>query len=256
MNKTSPNAEPFPSLSVVIPAFNEELLIERTITALKEALEGRIADYEIVVVDDGSTDRTAEILDRLAATHPALKVFRHPHNLFLGSALRTGFSHATKELIFYTDADLPVDFRELFRGYEIMQATRCDVVAGVRANRGGESALRSIVSQVYNAMVNALFQTGCRDVNFAFKLFRRSLLDRVVLRSRGSFVDAEFLAKVSKSGFRIAEIRLGYTHREAGPSRLFKIRHIAQLIYELARLLPEVYTTRRIALASANNLIQ
>src|SRR5258708_3398616 len=104
MKKTSPNEQAFPSLSVVIPAFNEELLIERTITALEDAIEGRITDYEIVIVDDGSTDRTAEILDRLGSSRPALKVIRHAHNLFLGSALRTGFSHASKDLILYTDA--------------------------------------------------------------------------------------------------------------------------------------------------------
>src|SRR5215467_7805762 len=121
-----------PSMSVVYPMFNEEENIERAVHFAEAVLSGMTPDYEILIVNDASTDRSAEIAEALARSNPCVKVFHHERNLKLGGALRTGFGKATKELVFYCDSDLPVDLTELNRAVRIMEFTRSDIVSAFR----------------------------------------------------------------------------------------------------------------------------
>jgi len=149
-----------PSISVVYPVFNEEENIEHAVHFAEAVLTDITSDYEILIVNDASTDRSAEIAEALAGSNPRVKVFHHERNLKLGGALRTGFSKATNELVFYCDSDLPVDLTELNRAVHIMEFTRSDIVSAFRFDRTAEGPLRTVYSVGYNLLIRFLFPCG------------------------------------------------------------------------------------------------
>ena len=225
---------PAPSISVVYPMFNEEAYVERAVSAARDVLARAAFDFEIVVVDDASTDGTAAIADRLARADPRVKVVHNPVNLKLGGALRAGYAAATRDLVFYTDADLPIDLEELPRAVRLLEYQQADIVAAYRHDRTSEGWLRTIYTFAYNHLIRILFGLKVRDVNFAFKLFRRSVLDRFPLRSNGSFIDAEFLLRARKHGCPIIQIGLDYFPRTRGLSTLASFGVIATMLREMA----------------------
>jgi glycosyltransferase involved in cell wall biosynthesis len=224
---------PGASISVVIPMYNEAESIEGTVAAARAALEAAAADFEIVIVDDASTDGSAAMAEALAAGDARLRVLRHARNRTLGGALRTGFGAAAKELVLYTDADLPVDLRALPRALALLHESGADLLLGYRLNPGAAGARRALYTRAYNALVQSLFRLPVRDVNFAFKLFRRRLLEGVALRSEGSFIDAELLLEARRAGARFVELGLDYQPRTRGRSTLASPRVILTLLREL-----------------------
>jgi glycosyltransferase involved in cell wall biosynthesis len=227
-----------PSLTVVFPMYNEEAYLERAVAAAREALER--FDYEIVIVDDASTDGTGALADALARADPRVHVVHNPVNRRLGGALRAGYAAATKELVFYTDADLPIDLQQLPRAVRLLTYQQADIVAAYRFDRTSEGLLRAIYTFSYNHLIRTLFDLRVRDVNFAFKLFRRSVLDRFDLQSEGSFIDAEFLLRAKKSGCSIIQIGLDYFPRTRGISTLASFGVIATILREMAKLWREL----------------
>ncbi|HVD78622.1 MAG TPA: glycosyltransferase family 2 protein, partial [Vicinamibacteria bacterium] len=189
-----------PSLSVVIPMYNEEGYVERSVAAARAVLEEMGSDWEIVIVDDASTDGTGPRADRLAAADRRVRVIHNPVNRRLGGTLRAGYAAATKDLVFYTDADLPVDFGQLPRAVRLLEYQHADLLAGYRFDRTSEGLHRALYTIGYHVVIRLLFGLRIRDVNFAFKLFRRSLLQRIELKSEGSFIDAELLLRARKAG--------------------------------------------------------
>jgi glycosyltransferase involved in cell wall biosynthesis len=222
-----------PSISLVYPMFNEEENIDRAVHFAEAVLSGITPDYEIIIVNDASTDRSPEIADALARSNGCIKVFHHARNLKLGGALRTGFSKATKELIFYCDSDLPVDLLELTRAVRIMEFTNSDVVSAFRFDRTAEGLIRTVYSVVYNLLIRFLFPLRVKDINFSFKLFKREMLDKVVLESEGSFIDAELLIKSKLHGFKITQFGVDYFPRNRGLSTLASPDVIIKMIQEL-----------------------
>src|SRR5437764_12260805 len=175
-----------PSVSIVYPMFNEEENIERAVHFAEVVLTDMTSDYEVLIVNDASTDRSAEVAEALARANPYVKVFHHERNLKLGGALRTGFSNATKELVFYCDSDLPVDLTELNRAVHIMEFTRSDIVSAFRFDRTAEGPLRTVYSAGYNLILRSRSPVRVKDINFSFKLFKREVLNKVALESEGS----------------------------------------------------------------------
>lgn len=224
-----------PSVSVVFPMYNEEAYVARAVAAAREVLEAHFEDWQIVIVDDASTDGTGALADRLAAADARVLAIHCPVNRRLGGALRTGYAAATKDLVFYTDADLPIDLRELPRAVRLLGYQEADVVAGYRFDRTSEGLLRAVYTFCYNHLVRALFGLRVRDVNFAFKLFRRSVLQRFPLTSEGSFIDAEFLLRARKAGCPIIQIGLDYFPRTRGTSTLASVGVILEILGEMAR---------------------
>jgi glycosyltransferase involved in cell wall biosynthesis len=214
--------------------YNEEAYIRRAVSAAREVLEAHLPDWEIVVVDDGSTDGTGAIADALAAQDPRLRVVHNPVNRKLGGALRAGYAAATKDLVFYTDADLPVDLGELPRAVRLLEYQEADVVAAYRFDRTSEGLVRALYTFCYNHLIRTLFGLRVRDVNFAFKLFRRSVLQKVTLTSDGSFIDAEFLLRARKAGCPIIQIGLDYFPRTRGISTLGSVPVIFGILREMA----------------------
>ncbi len=218
------------SLSVVFPMYNEKDNIE---VAVAEALRvGALMtpDLEIIVVDDASTDGSGALIDHIAAEHPQVHPIHHPVNRRLGGALKTGFAAASKEWIVYIDSDLPIRMDDAPKA--VLLTEKADVVIGWRKSRA-ESWRRSILSWGYNHLIRFAFDLQVRDVNFAFKLFRRSLYKRSLLISEGSFIDAELLLEVQRQGAYIAEIGLDYYPRVAGESKLASFAVILKILSEM-----------------------
>ena len=223
------------SLSVVIPAYNEEGYIEKCITTLETVLREMTSDFEVIVVDDCSRDRTAAILEDLRRSRPYLVVVRHDRNRGLGAGLRSGFARASKVRTFYSDADLPFDFAELVRAMRVMDLKNADVVAGFRHDRTDEGLRRIVYSFAYNWLIRMLFGLRVRDVNFSFKLFRTDRLKAMDLRSEGSFIDAEMMVHADRQGLFICQIGVDYFKRRYGESNLSSLGTIRKIVREMTR---------------------
>jgi glycosyltransferase involved in cell wall biosynthesis len=221
------------SISVVIPMYNEAESIEAAVAAARAALEAAGADYEIVIVDDASTDGSAALVEALASRDARIRLLRHARNRTLGGALRTGFGAAANELVLYTDADLPVDLQVLPRALALLDESGADLLLGYRLNPGAAGARRAVYTRAYNALVRSVFGLPVRDVNFAFKLFRRRLLGSMTLRSEGSFIDAELLLRAREAGARFVELGVPYRPRTRGRSTLASPGVILKLLREL-----------------------
>src|SRR5947209_15601491 len=198
-----------PSLSLVIPMYNEELNIEPAIGAAVDALTKYTSDYEIII-DDASTDSSPALVRAAAETNSHIRVLRHETNRKLGGSLKTGFAAATKDLVLYMDADLPFDPDEIGRAIRALELTGADMIAGYRLDRTIEGLKRTIYSYVYNALIGVLFGWPHRDINFSFKLFKRRILQTIDLKSEGSLIDAELVVKAKNRGFVIQQLGLDY----------------------------------------------
>jgi glycosyltransferase involved in cell wall biosynthesis len=220
--------------------YNEEAYVHRAVAAARKALDELGADWQIVIVNDASTDKTGALADELARGEPRIRVVHNETNRRLGGTLRRGYALATKELVLYSDADLPFDFRELARAIHLLEYQQADVLAAYRFDRTSEGLLRTFYTLAYSALVRTLFKLRLRDVNFSFKLFKRSLLDRFELRSNGSFIDAEFLLRARKAGAAIVQMGVDYFPRSRGVSSLASPGVIAGILWEMARLWREL----------------
>ncbi len=201
------------SLSVVFPAFNEEENVEYMVETAIEVLSKLRVEWEIIVVDDGSTDRTAEIAGELAELHQGVRFVSHPTNSGIGSAVRTGISSSSKTWIFYTDCDGQFDLTELQLLWNIREGT--DVISGFRRHRQ-DPLMRLMYSFAYNTLTYIFFFSGFKDVDASFKLFRRSIFERISIRSSSSVADLELLLLPRKCGYRIRQIPVSHYPRRAG----------------------------------------
>jgi glycosyltransferase involved in cell wall biosynthesis len=229
----------YPSISLFFPAWNEEDYVERAVTRAMDVLPRLTDDFEIIVVNDASTDRTQEIAEGLAAKIPQLRVITHPVNLKLGGAMRTGLSASTKDIVVYSDIDLPWDLRELERSLHLMEYLEADMICAFRFDRTSEGPKRIIYSFVYNMLIRSLFDINIKDVNFSFKVMHRRVLEAIELKSLGSFIDAELVVKAIRKGFRVFQMGVDYFPRTRGVSTLASPSVIMKMVRELAELYPE-----------------
>lgn len=225
--------------------WNEEEYIGRTLSAAREAgaaliAAGEISDYEIIVIDDASTDSTGDLADQAAAADPRVRVVHHPVNRKLGGSIKTGFAHAVGDIVLYTDADLPFDMKELEKACRLMRQYEADIVSAYRFDRTGEGYVRTVYSLLYNLLVRVFFGVRIRDVNFAFKLVRRRIFEHVVLESEGSFIDAELIIRASKLGYQIVQFGVDYFPRTRGVSTLSSPGVIAKILREMRHLRREL----------------
>lgn len=241
----------FQKLSVFYPMWNEEEYIERALNfgarAAEQLIErGDIVDYELIVVDDASTDRTGEIADRLAAADERVKVVHHPRNRKLGGSIKTGFQHATGDLVLYTDADLPFDMNELPRAVRLLREYDADIISAYRFDRTGEGSLRSIYTWVYNLLIKQMFGVKVRDINFAFKLCRSRIFDHIELESEGSFIDAELIIRATRLGYEIMQMGVDYFPRTRGESTLSSPGVIVKIFREMWSLRGDLENIKRL----------
>ncbi|MEN9504181.1 MAG: hypothetical protein RI958_107 [Actinomycetota bacterium] len=227
--------------------WNEEAYIHRTVDAAREVADellaaGSISDYEIIIVDDCSTDRTGALADALAAADRHIRVVHHPVNRKLGGSIKSGFAAATGDLVLYTDADLPFDMSELHKAVRLMRYYEADIVSAYRFDRVGEGSSRAIYTFFYNVLIRRLFGVRLRDINFAFKLCRREIFDDISLKSEGSFIDAELIIRAKRLGYHVIQFGVDYFPRTRGESTLSSLSVIRRIVSEMLSLRSELRT--------------
>ena len=225
------------SISVFLPCYNEEENVERTAANALEVLEAISNDYELIIVNDGSGDRTGEIARRLAGANPRIRVVDHPVNRGYGGALQSGFRVATKEFVFYTDGDGQFDMKELPALLPLIK--QCDIVSGYRMNRQ-DNFIRKINAWCWGRLVNFVFSMHIRDVDCSFKLFKRAIYDNIKMRSNGALIDAEILARAQRKGYKVIQRGVNHYPRIAGKATGAKLSVILRAFKELMALRKQI----------------
>jgi glycosyltransferase involved in cell wall biosynthesis len=223
-----------PGLSVFFPAYNDSGTIASMVIRAVQAASALTPDYEVIIVNDGSADATAEIADELARTYPNVRVVHHAKNSGYGGALQTGFKSATKDLIFYTDGDAQYDPGELRELWSRMTPD-ADLVNGYKISRS-DPLHRIIIGRVYHHIVSTLFGLTVRDVDCDFRLMRRSIFERIQLEKTSGVICLEMMKKIHDAGFRIVEVPVHHYHRAFGKSQFFNGRRIVKTAIDVMRL--------------------
>jgi glycosyltransferase involved in cell wall biosynthesis len=210
-----------PGLSIFFPAYNDSGTIASLVITARASAQKLTSDFEIIVVNDGSADHTAEIADELAQTYPEVRVIHHPVNRGYGGALRTGFAEARKDLVFYTDGDAQYDPAEMEVLWPRMREGT-DVVNGYKINRS-DPMHRIIIGRVYHHTVKLLFGLKVRDVDCDFRLIRRSVFERITLEHNSGVICLELMKKLTDAGCHIEEVPVHHYHRTFGKSQFFNV---------------------------------
>lgn len=218
-------------LSIVVPCFNEEGNVARVVDQAAEVGRSVASELEIVVVDDGSTDDTASILDDLRERVPELEVVRHPRNRGYGAALRSGLARSRMDHLLLTDGDGQFDLAELAEAVHLLREH--DVVAGYRVRRS-DGWWRRLWGRTWTTLVNRVFGLRVRDANCAFKLVPQSLVRSSELKSDGALISAELLAEARHLNLSIAEFPVTHYPRTTGRQTGASLPVIATAFRELA----------------------
>ncbi len=221
------------SISVFLPCLNEAAVLEQVVLQALTVLRDLAEDYEVIVVNDGSRDDTGVIADRIASANPKVRAVHHPENRGYGSALRSGIAACSKDLIFYTDGDGQFDLTELKNLLPLIDSH--DVVIGYRLNRR-EGIVRRFNGWAWTRLVCLVFSLKARDIDCAFKLFRRRIFDGMPLRSDGALISTEILARAARKGYSIAQVGVHHLPRRAGKATGAKPAVILRAFRELFRL--------------------
>ena len=221
-------------LSVFFPAYNDSGTIASMVIRAVQTASALTPDYEVIVVNDGSSDATPAIIDELARTYPHVRAVHHPRNRGYGGALQTGFRSATKDLIFYTDGDAQYDPSELAVLWERLSAD-ADMVNGYKISRS-DPLHRIIIGRLYHHIVSVMFGLTVRDVDCDFRLMRRTIFERINLEKTSGVICLEMMKKIQDAGFRIVEVPVHHYHRAFGKSQFFNVRRIAKTGVDVLRL--------------------
>jgi glycosyltransferase involved in cell wall biosynthesis len=221
-------------ISVFLPAYNDEATIAGLVGDALAVLPSLASDFEVIVVDDGSTDRTAALLDELARTDSRVRVIHHEANRGYGGALRTGFASATKELVFYTDGDGQYDVREMVLLRPLL-TEGVDIVNGYKIKRADEWR-RKALGAAYNRLAHLLFSIPIRDVDCDFRLIRRRAVEQIELVSSSGSICVELIHKLHGAGCRFAEVPVHHYPRSHGRSQFFTLRRVGRTMLDLLSL--------------------
>ncbi|MGD8786610.1 MAG: glycosyltransferase family 2 protein [Phycisphaerales bacterium] len=221
------------SISIFFPCYNECDNLERVVKQALVTLEGLDGDFEIIIVDDGSRDGTGKIADDIAGENDRIKVAHHQTNLGYGAALQTGFKMATKRFVFYTDGDGQFDMNEMPALLPLME--RYDIVSCYRLDRK-DNLIRKINGWCWTKLVCRLFGMKIRDIDCAFKLFKREIFDNIKLVSTGALIDTEVLARALRKGYLITQTGVHHYPRSAGMQTGANLRVILRAFKELFKL--------------------
>ncbi|MBI4975243.1 glycosyltransferase family 2 protein [Candidatus Peregrinibacteria bacterium] len=202
-----------PYLTIVIPAYNEDKNLECAVSLIKQKIKPLLSSYEILIVDDGSSDNTGMIADKLSSGDKEIRVIHHHKNLGPGSGLFTGINNAYGEFIIFIPADIAIDLDQFNKYLEASK--EADIVVGLRNDRKDYSIFRKINSVIYIWMIKLLFNMRQRQFNYVH-LYRKSIFDRIKIESKSVFITAEILIKARDLGYRLTEVEINYVPRKFG----------------------------------------
>jgi glycosyltransferase involved in cell wall biosynthesis len=222
-------------LSVVLPAWNEEANIATTTAQVVTTLSRIAPDFEVIIVDDGSGDRTGALADELAATDPRVRVVHHAVNRGYGAAVISGFDAAAKELVFFMDSDGQFDIADITRLIAPFESGDADVILGYREHRR-DPPMRILNAWAWKRLVSCLFGLRVRDIDCAFKLMPTRLVQVADVHAQGAMVNTELLAKFVRMGVTMAQVPVGHYPRRAGKATGAKLGVIVHAFRELFRL--------------------
>ena len=240
-----------PSISVFFPAYNDAGTIGSMVALADRTLRKLTGDYEIIVVNDGSRDNTAQVLTELESLYPSLRVVHHPTNMGYGTALRTGLRSATKELVFYTDGDAQYDVGELERLVPLMTG-EVDVVNGYKISRS-DPLHRVVIGQIYCSVVKLGFGIKIKDVDCDFRLIRRASYKLVELHSTSGTICVEMIKSFQDAGLRFRETPVHHYHRAYGKSQFFNFKRLFKTLIDLTHLWWRLVVKRQSQLAPASD---
>jgi glycosyltransferase involved in cell wall biosynthesis len=221
-------------LSVFFPAYNDSGTIASLVVMAVQAARQLTADFEVIVVNDGSVDATPRIVEELARLYPEVRLITHERNRGYGGAMQTGFAEARKDVIFYTDGDAQYDPFELTLLWRRM-TPEVDVVNGYKISRS-DPLHRVIIGRLYHHTVKLLFGLRVRDVDCDFRMMRREIFGRVSLEKTSGVICLEMMKKIQDAGFRIAEVPVHHYHRAYGKSQFFNFRRVFRTGVDVLRL--------------------
>lgn len=235
-----------PSISVFFPAYNDEGSIAAMVYKALSLLPQFADDYEVIVVNDGSSDGTAATLDELARQNSHVRVIHHPRNRGYGGALRTGFLSATKDLVFYTDGDGQYDVNELAKLVPLM-TEGVDVVNGYKIKRS-DAKRRVVLGATYKMLARLLFHLPIRDVDCDFRLMRRQAIQSIDLISTSGVVCTEMVYKLHRAGCRFTETPVNHYPRLHGHSQFFTLRRVSKTAFDFFALWLKLVVVNRLNL--------
>lgn len=210
-------------ISIFFPIFNNEKTIQNLVYDTIKTVNLITDDYEVILVNDGSNDNSKKICDELSNHNNKVKVVHHDSNKDYGSALKSGFTHSSKNIIFYTDADGQYNIEDLNKLLPLI--TKNDVVVGYKIKRN-DPFYRIIIGNIYRFIVNRLFHLTVKDVTCDFRLFKKEVINSIDLKSNSGFICVELMKKIRDKGYKIAEVGVNHYPRQFGQSEAFKINKI------------------------------
>ena len=228
------------SLSIFFPCYNEVQSIRLLTEQCLKVAPTVSNDYEIILVDDGSTDGTGPLADALAAEYKAVRVIHHAQNSGYGAALQSGFRAAAKDYVFYTDGDGQFDVGEIALLLGLIE--KYDIVSAYRLNRR-EGLIRKLNALGWATLVNFLFRLHLKDIDCAFKLYKRAVFDTISMNSTGALIDTEILARAKRRGYTIGQIGVHHYPRIGGQATGAKIGVILKAFRELFKLRKDILRT-------------
>lgn len=225
------------NLSLFFPAYNEEANLKNTVEKAIPVLKQVAGEYEVLIINDGSKDKTGEIADQLAKKYPFIKVIHHNPNRGYGAALRSGFYNSKYDWIVFTDSDGQFDFSEVVKLIEKAQETNADIVAGYRIERQ-DPLIRKIFGKGWTFLANLLLGINIRDVDCGFKLIKKEVIKKIpqLESERGGMISPELLGKAKKYGFKIVEVGVHHYPRKEGKQTGANLKVILKSFTDLAKL--------------------
>lgn len=221
-------------ISAFFPCYNDGGTIASMVVLMDYTLQRITGDYEIIVIDDGSTDHSRDILKELASKYKRLRLIFHEKNKGYGGALRSGFYAASKDLVFYTDGDFQYDVAEAALLLEKLDDS-VDVVNGYKISRS-DPLHRKIIGRLYHWVMKLMFGFKIRDVDCDFRLIRRHVFERIDLESDSGIICVEMVKKIQDAGFRFAEVPVHHFFRVYGKSQFFNIKRVFQVGRDILRM--------------------
>lgn len=221
------------NISFVLPMYNESENIEDSISRMSALAREICGDYEIVVVDDASTDGCGDIVDRLASGDPHIKPIRLKVNTKFGGALKTGLKNASMDIVLYTDSDFPAKEDDIKKALGLLDGA--DVVTAYSLVIKDSSLKRIIMSKGYNFLVHLLFGLKIKDINSGLKIYRRKVLEGLNLKSNSPFLDVEIFAEAARRGFRIKQYGLIFELRTKGSSAISRMSVVARTFWDMIK---------------------